>query len=1321
MHDSQGGIMLGARPVFIGLLGLSIFGAFGGREARADTPTVLVPSGVSQVGYSGNPDTLFSDPGTFWYTQPTCTGSANELSPALILRGTTYAATPREIMRFNPSRAVGVCNPYRLMSNLAADADFIYFVDNQGPSGHFALQKRSRDANPGDASTFLVDLGTNLTGAEVNAQYPTVLFAILHRSGLSDVITEYLKDDGAVLSNGFETGAANAIRDMQYDGRFLYWINGSELRADDTTNGAKQTIVPSGVTSYFAEGFYNGSVVCSPLGCDDDLAFVLYGKGNQVLLTETFFGGGYPPYYTSTDPNATITYITRDNLDNVYHFERRAAVPGGVFDREDRLYRNSTLIYGPINNGGPGFDGFTTDLSFLFFHNRVANNLLRLPKSAAAVPIYDLRGTGIEITQGIQNPENSISLYSGRRTFVRFYAKSFGATDAAGVTATLNVFGFDGVFLGRLEPINRVGKLLKVLKAPKRINIDDSFLFELPLPWTQQPYLQFQATVNPLAGVVEDNFQDNSATSPILILSESPRMDLEIVDFRYQYGPNLVTGGFSENYDAFDYMNRVYPLAVGGGVVGDPRPGLHRNINVVQDDGMASRVDRSHADCKPLLVLNDDKTVKSDDRNQCAGNFALATIQAMRAAGDIPKNRYYYGAIAFNAAAVPVSANCPDGKGKPGQCLTRGFNPDGESIAVGPRLDFSGSQQNYMSHEIGHALGRGHPSTGADPVCGGQSAGDPSFPNPLGRIGNALITQINETTDMGFDAGQAGNPAQPMMLRTATAHGDFMTYCPPHWTSAYTYAALWTKLSFFPLPAAGLPRAAGAPVAAGIPGDWLLAFGNFSVGSQAGSFSSVRRLAEVAEVPPLVAGGYAFELRNGAGALLESHEFTPAVTDEASPELRSFGLVVPFALGTRSIRIVDIATAKVLVSRAVSANPPVVSDVALVGAPDPVTGIVDLTWTASDPDGDPLHYAVFYSHDGGDSWRPLQLSLTETSLNLDTDALALGGGTGVLRVEANDGAQSGRADSQPFTVEPKAPKPRIQSPAGEIQIQWGQFVNFIGQAEDPQQQPILDEKFVWSNPYRILGTGPTLGVTDLEVGSYDVTLNVTNAAGLAAFTQVPVVVGDRIPLPGPRLSATPASIAFSVDADETTIQTATIDVMNVGGAGSLPLTATSSPSWIQVNGATDIASNAPVVLDVTADPSGLPAGVASMGEIVLTHTGDPTDTITISVTLAKGQVFVGVPPIDSDADGVPDTADDCLLVADADQRDTDGDGYGNACDPDFNNDLVVNANDLARLKSVFFKADALADLNGDGVVNAVDLARLKANFFKPPGPSALVP
>ncbi len=95
--------------------------------------------------------------------------------------------------------------------------------------------------------------------------------------------------------------------------------------------------------------------------------------------------------------------------------------------------------------------------------------------------------------------------------------------------------------------------------------------------------------------------------------------------------------------------------------------------------------------------------------------------------------------------------------------------------------------------------------------------------------------------------------------------------------------------------------------------------------------------------------------------------------------------------------------------------------------------------------------------------------------------------------------------------------------------------------------------------------------------------------------------------------------------------------------------------------------------------------------------------------------------IDSDGDGVADNADNCTLVANADQRDTDGDGYGNICDPDFNADNRTDFADLAQLKSVFFTtSNPDQDLNGDNRVDFEDLAILKSYFFKSPGPSGLV-
>ncbi|MEL7447924.1 MAG: alpha/beta hydrolase-fold protein [Pseudomonadota bacterium] len=93
--------------------------------------------------------------------------------------------------------------------------------------------------------------------------------------------------------------------------------------------------------------------------------------------------------------------------------------------------------------------------------------------------------------------------------------------------------------------------------------------------------------------------------------------------------------------------------------------------------------------------------------------------------------------------------------------------------------------------------------------------------------------------------------------------------------------------------------------------------------------------------------------------------------------------------------------------------------------------------------------------------------------------------------------------------------------------------------------------------------------------------------------------------------------------------------------------------------------------------------------------------------------------VDSDSDGVPDLADNCSDVANADQRDTNGDGFGNACDADLDNDCVVNFADLGTMKSVFFTGDADADMDGDGAVNFSDLGLMKAAFFAAPGTSGV--
>ncbi len=96
---------------------------------------------------------------------------------------------------------------------------------------------------------------------------------------------------------------------------------------------------------------------------------------------------------------------------------------------------------------------------------------------------------------------------------------------------------------------------------------------------------------------------------------------------------------------------------------------------------------------------------------------------------------------------------------------------------------------------------------------------------------------------------------------------------------------------------------------------------------------------------------------------------------------------------------------------------------------------------------------------------------------------------------------------------------------------------------------------------------------------------------------------------------------------------------------------------------------------------------------------------------------------DHDGDLVKDFMDNCTVDPNTGQLDTNGDGYGNICDADLNNDGTINFGDLAQFKSVFFPNpyDPDADFNGDGFVNFGDLALLKFYFLSPPGPSGIAP
>ena len=99
---------------------------------------------------------------------------------------------------------------------------------------------------------------------------------------------------------------------------------------------------------------------------------------------------------------------------------------------------------------------------------------------------------------------------------------------------------------------------------------------------------------------------------------------------------------------------------------------------------------------------------------------------------------------------------------------------------------------------------------------------------------------------------------------------------------------------------------------------------------------------------------------------------------------------------------------------------------------------------------------------------------------------------------------------------------------------------------------------------------------------------------------------------------------------------------------------------------------------------------------------------------------------DDDNDGHDNPWDNCRLVANTSQLDTDKDGYGNRCDGDFNGDGKVGGPDFAKFTGAFGSAKGIGtsynpdvDCNDDGVIGGPDFACFTGQFTNGLGPGGL--
>lgn len=171
----------------------------------------------------------------------------------------------------------------------------------------------------------------------------------------------------------------------------------------------------------------------------------------------------------------------------------------------------------------------------------------------------------------------------------------------------------------------------------------------------------------------------------------------------------------------------------------------------------------------PAVEVRVTEVVDTDQRIDPMGtgwSETLTYIADSRARLGIEDDEYIYGAFSpANDLGTFCAGGCILGLSSVSTMATDAYNR--ASIGIG----YTGVDTALtLVHEVGHAHGRLH-----SPGCGAQGAYD-GYPNSEGKL-----------DVRGY------NPILDALQETSSTF-DFMSYCPPYWTSAFTYNPLAVRI-----------------------------------------------------------------------------------------------------------------------------------------------------------------------------------------------------------------------------------------------------------------------------------------------------------------------------------------------------------------------------------------------------------------------------------------------------------------------------------------------------------------------------------------------
>ena len=435
-------------------------------------------------------------------------------------------------------------------------------------------------------------------------------------------------------------------------------------------------------------------------------------------------------------------------------------------------------------------------------------------------------------------------------------------------------------------------------------------------------------------------------------------------------------------------------------------------------------------------------------------------------------------------------------------CYGRAWIP-GETAYTGQCWDV-GTSALLAAHEIGHNLGMNHPQ---------EKWSDGTYKEECWP--NQQTSNILET---GFD------PVLKSVVKASS--NDIMGN--GGWVAPYTwhkwlgsaYSKQWAKVGPGCASASGPVTPSDAPLASlqefALPGPAILVSGRVQPDG-AGELDPSFQLDSPGPFPTSDPGAeLCLDLRAASGSTLSSHCFELRVSTASDGTIQAsdaFSFLLP-----RPAELAQVALRRgstELALQSASAHAPQVTVTEPV-ADSVAQGVVQVSWTASDADGDRLQYAVLYSQDDGQSWLPLAMDLDQPGLEVDSGVWA-GSEWARVRVLASDGLHTTAADSAAFHVPRKAPSSWIDAPTDGASFLPYEAIILSGRAEDAEDGVLDDNALVWSSDRQgYLGRGAqlTLPAGWLDAGTHVLNLAATDSDEHTGSGSVNVFVGlSRVYLP----------------------------------------------------------------------------------------------------------------------------------------------------------------------------------------------------------------